>query len=272
MVATDACSRATWASSAIVTLSRKRRCTRTLTVRSNHVAVAEIPSASAAMRTILPSCPSTPLPSSASHQAINASGNAASNTRTNAASMRPGSWRYPSLHSRHMDGSAGGKPSPCATAPWRELSGEDVIDGSLLVLRREALGLEIEHRPVAAAERHQLLMGAELDHPAVLQHTDAVGMAHRREAVRDEDGRAVPGGGEDAFEDLGLAAHVELRGGLVEQHDPGAQPHRAQRAGESDALPLSARQVGASFVAAGQHGVEARELRGTGFRERGEDG
>src|SRR5215210_7017824 len=261
MVATDACSRATWASSAIVTLSRKRRCTRTLTVRSNHVAVAEIPSASAAMRTILPSCPSTPLPSSASHQAINASGSAASNASTNAASMRPGSWRYPSLHSRHMDGNAGGRPS-----------GEDVIDDSLLVLRREALGLEIEHRPVAAAERHQLLMGAELDHPAVLQHTDAVGMAHRREAVRDEDGRAVPGGGEDAFEDLGLAAHVELRGGLVEQHDPGAQPHRAQRAGESDALPLSARQVGASFVAAGQHGVEARELRGTGFRERGEDG
>jgi len=37
-VHTDACSRATWASSAFVTLSRKRRCTRVLTVRSSHVA------------------------------------------------------------------------------------------------------------------------------------------------------------------------------------------------------------------------------------------
>ena len=31
------------------------------------------------------------------------------------------------------------------------------------------------------------------------------------------------GGGEDALEDLGLAAHVELRGRLVEQHQPGAR-------------------------------------------------
>ena len=36
----EACRRATCASSAIVTLSRKRRCTRVLMVRRNHVAVA----------------------------------------------------------------------------------------------------------------------------------------------------------------------------------------------------------------------------------------
>jgi hypothetical protein len=93
MVATDACSRATWASSAIFTLSRKRRCTRVLTVRSSQVAAAETPSATAAKRTRRPSCPSTPSPSSLSHQAINASGSAASSASTNAESMRPGSWR-----------------------------------------------------------------------------------------------------------------------------------------------------------------------------------
>jgi len=47
-------------------------------------------------------------------------------------------------------------------------------------------------------------------------------------------------GGEDAVEDLGLAAHVELRGGLVEKHQTGPQPHRAEGAGESDTLPLPA--------------------------------
>ncbi len=47
MVAIEACSRATCASSAIVTLSRKRRCTRVLTVVRNQVAVADTPSARA---------------------------------------------------------------------------------------------------------------------------------------------------------------------------------------------------------------------------------
>ena len=51
IVAIDASSRATCDSSAIVTLSRKRRCTRVLTVRRNQVAVADTPSATAAIRT-----------------------------------------------------------------------------------------------------------------------------------------------------------------------------------------------------------------------------
>ena len=69
----------------------------------------------------------------------------------------------------------------------------------------------------------------------------------------------VPGRGEDAVEDLGLAAHVELRGRLVEQHDARAQPHRAQRAGQRDALPLPAREVGAARDSRGEHGVEVGE-------------
>ena len=80
----------------------------------------------------------------------------------------------------------------------------------------EARRLEVEHRAVAAAERHQLVVGAELDDPAVLDHADAVGAAHGREPVRDEDRRAAPRGVEQPVEDLGLAADVELGRGLVE--------------------------------------------------------
>src|ERR1700720_2167638 len=69
----------------------------------------------------------------------------------------------------------------------------------------EARRLQLEHRPVAAGGGHQLVVGAELDHLAVLEHADAIGVAHGREAMRDQDGGGVAGGGEDAVEDLRLA-------------------------------------------------------------------
>ena len=100
---------------------------------------------------------------------------------------------------------------------------EDVKRLSLLLRIGEALRLQVEHRAVAAAERHQLVMGAELDDLAVLEHADAIGEPDRREAVRDQDRRPPAGGGEQPLEDLHLAANVELRGGLVEQHQPGAE-------------------------------------------------
>ena len=50
MVATDACSRATWDSRAMVTRSRKRRWTRVLTVRRNQVAAADSAEADARRR------------------------------------------------------------------------------------------------------------------------------------------------------------------------------------------------------------------------------
>src|SRR5437870_3644891 len=97
----------------------------------------------------------------------------------------------------------GGRSSRTTTLPPR--SGEDVIRDPFLALSgAEALRLQDEHRAVAPSLRHQLLVRAELDHPAVLEHADAVGVAHRGKTMRDEDGRAMPGGGEDAVEDLGL--------------------------------------------------------------------
>src|SRR4051794_37544230 len=74
--------------------------------------------------------------------------------------------------------------------------------------------------------------------------------------MRDEDCRAVARGGKQPVEDLGLAAHVQLRGRFVEEHDAGAELNRAERPRQRDPLPLSARQIGASLVAAGEDRVE----------------
>src|SRR5947209_7028597 len=62
----------------------------------------------------------------------------------------------------------------------------------------EARRLQLEHRAVAAAGRHQLVVRAELDHPAVLEHADAVGVTHRREAMGDEDRGGMTRRREDA--------------------------------------------------------------------------
>src|SRR5208282_3850111 len=174
MVATEACNRATCDSSAMVTWSRNRRWTRMLTTLRNHVAVAATPMPTAAASTSRRSPASTPSASSLSKSASSASG------------------------------TAGGKSSR-----------EDIAVHPFLSQgagRTEARGLQVEHGSVAAAGGHQLIVRAQLDHPATLEHADAISVAHGREAVRDEDRRGVARRGEDAVENLGLAAHVELRG------------------------------------------------------------
>src|SRR5687768_7112517 len=120
-----------------------------------------------------------------SHSAISASGSAASCDNTKAASISRDSWRYPSMHSRHIDDRAGGSGSiaiPPVPARSRSRSGEDVI-GHPLILGDEALCLQVEHRSIAAALFHQLVVRAELDDTAVLEHADAVSPAHGGEAV-----------------------------------------------------------------------------------------
>src|SRR3990172_57941 len=189
MVATEAWRRATCDSSAIVTLSRKRRCTRVLTVPRNHVAVAETPRpiADATISVAFPS--STPLPSSISHRASNASGSTASCDNTNAASISRGSWRYPSLQRRHIDDSAGGSGSIGAS---RTASAEDVIGHALLALDGEALRLAGEHRAVAACLLHHLGLRPERDDAARFDHADLVGVTHGGEPVGYQDGGALP--------------------------------------------------------------------------------
>src|SRR5437879_1242677 len=175
MVATEACSSATWDSSAIVTLSRNWRCTRVLTVRRNHVPAVDTPRPTAAACNMPGRCSRTPLPSSISHKARSASGSAASCDSTNAVAIKRGSWRYPNLHKRHIDDSAGGSGSIVPGA--RSRSGEDVISLAFLVVRNvEALRLQIEHGPIASGERHQLVVRAVLTDPAMLEHADTIGM------------------------------------------------------------------------------------------------
>src|ERR1700724_3537237 len=201
----------------MVTLSRKRRCKRVLTVRRNHVAAVDMPRPIAAPRIMPGRCSRTPLPSSISHNARSASGSAASCDRANATTIKRGSWRYPSLHNRHIDESAGGSGSIA-----RPRSGEDVIRCALLVVRDvETLRLQIKHRAIAPRARHQLIVGTDLDDAPVLEHANAIGMADRGEAMRNQNGRAMPSRSEQAIEDLRFPAHVELRGRLVEQHNAG---------------------------------------------------
>src|SRR5262249_6155105 len=158
-------------------------------------------------------------------------------------------WRYPSLHSRHIDESIGGSSSR-TRGRATDASGEDVIHLAFFVrLDVEALRLQLEHRAIAAAERHQLVVRAELDHAAVFEDADPVRVAHRREAMRDQDRGPLARFFEDAIEDLGLAADVELRGRFVEEHDARAQLHRTERPRERDALPLSAREIRSAGVA-----------------------
>src|SRR5229473_8248551 len=181
IVATEACNCATCDSSAMVTLSRNRRCTRVLTVRRNHVAAVDTPSPIAAPSTMPGLCSRTPLPSNISHNARSASGSAASCDSPNDITIKRGSWRYPSLHNRHIDDNAGGSGAIVSIA--RSRSGKDVIRRTLLFRDIEALRLQIEHRPIAPGERHQLVVRAEFDDSAMLKYANTIGMADGGEAV-----------------------------------------------------------------------------------------
>src|SRR4051794_25325376 len=90
--------------------------------------------------------------------------------------------------------------------------------------------------------------------------------------MRDDDGGLAAGGVEEAAEDLGFAADVELGGGFVEDDDAGAGVHGGHGAGEGDALPLAAGQVGAAGVGLGQHGGGCGQLVGAGLVQGPVDG
>ena len=154
----------------MVTLSRKRRCTRVLTVRRNQVAAVDAAKPIAAPLTKPGRCSKIPLPNSISHNAISASGSAASCDRASAATIRRGSCRYPSLHNRHMEESAGGSGV---------MESEGVIRCAFLFGQIEALRLQIEHGAVTPGEFHQFVVRAEFDHTAMLKHADSIGMADR---------------------------------------------------------------------------------------------
>src|SRR5215469_5219703 len=107
-----------------------------------------------------------------------------------------------------MEESVGGRGSiaPSCFACERSL-GEDFIRCALLIGFLEPLRLKVEHRSIAAAQRHQFVVRAEFDHSPMLEYADAVGMAHGGESVRDQNSGTVSGRREQALEYFGLAPH-----------------------------------------------------------------
>src|SRR5262245_18861389 len=81
-------------------------------------------------------------------------------------------------------------------------------------------------------------------------------MENSRKTMRDEDGCAVTRSGENAVEDFCFAANIELSCRLIEQNDACAELYRAECTRQSDSLPLSAREIGAALIAAGEHRIE----------------
>src|SRR5688500_14461152 len=106
-------------------------------------------------------------------------------------------------------------------------------------------------RPVSVQGRvetllgHQLVVGALLYHLAVLQHDDQVGVADRREAVRDDE--RGPAGEQLAQRplDAALGPDVDRRRRLVEDQDPRV---RKERASEGDELSLAEREARAALL------------------------
>ena len=75
-------------------------------------------------------------------------------------------------------------------------------------------------------------MRALLDDPAFVHHHDPVGRAHGRQAVGDDQGRAVPHQSFERLLDEPLAFGIECAGRFVEQQD---RCVAQQRAGDRDA-------------------------------------
>src|SRR5699024_2491966 len=94
----------------------------------------------------------------------------------------------------------------------------------------------------------QLVVGAALEDPPVLQDEDLVGVADGREAVGDRDGGAAAGGGVQRPGHRPFGGHVQGGGRLVQQqHGRVAQ----DRAGQRQALLLPA---GEAVAALPHHG------------------
>ena len=102
-----------------------------------------------------------------------------------------------------------------------------------------------ELKVLAALFFEQLLVAAELDEPAAVEHRDLVAKPAGGQAVGDEDGSLVTDELVELGIDLKLRDGIERRGRLVE-HDDGRV--LIQRAGYRDLLLFAAGEIAAFFV------------------------
>ena len=111
-------------------------------------------------------------------------------------------------------------------------------------------------RVYGPASVDQLVVGAGLHDPAVVEHDDRVGAADRREPVGDDERRSTGEEPAKAALDLPLRADVDRRGRLVEDEDARVGEERAR---ERDELSLAERELEAPL--ADLRVVAVRELR-----------
>src|SRR5690625_248125 len=246
------CSRTTCASMNTAARSAKRRFARSLTTRSSQLNAASAPRSTAAVTMSTGPPESTASVSIARATAISTSGRAAPTVVANATAMSPGEAAQPNRSVRASARQDEGRG-------WSSVG----MAGSVLCFV-ESRGLEVEETRVGALEGEEFVVGARLDDPAPVHDADPVGAADRGEAVGDQDGRAPAGGLQDAVEDLGLPAHVQLGRGLVQDHHARPLAYGAQDPGQGDPLPLPTGQIGAVLIARGEHRLQIAQVRGAG--------
>ena len=100
--------------------------------------------------------------------------------------------------------------------------------------------LHVVEPRIAAAEPDQMVVRAVLDDAAVLERDDAVGLAHGRQPVRDDEDGAARRDALHVVLDDALALVVERARRLVEDQDARIADQRAR---DGDALALAAGQA-----------------------------
>ncbi len=100
-------------------------------------------------------------------------------------------------------------------------------------------------RRVEPSRLHELVVRALLDDLSVLEHDDQVGVADRRESVRDDERGAVGEQQPQGRVDLSFGADVDRRGRLVEDQDSRICQERPR---ERDELSLAEREAGSAFL------------------------
>ena len=105
--------------------------------------------------------------------------------------------------------------------------------------RHLRFALAVPHASVKSAMRQQLLMGAALDYPAVVEHQNLVGADDGREPVRNDERGAVFSHAIERVLDVAFGVAVERRCRFVEQKNRRTLEDGARN---GDALLLAARE------------------------------
>ena len=92
-----------------------------------------------------------------------------------------------------------------------------------------------EQEPVLRTPRHQVLVRADIDHPAVDDHRDLIGQRQRRSPVGDQDRRPVRGHPAQGGVDRRLGDRVDGAGRVIQHQHPRVGD---QCPGQGQALPL----------------------------------